>query len=126
MAEVAGAMKAGGKGFPFQRALMSGGTCEATAYQEFGYQSAAVCVALGNYHNCGARGRIRAEYVSVRDVCGMVELLRSAAEQMPRFGELVGRLPARLDKLLRAARAGFGRARGGEDNKGQEARNRRQ
>lgn len=110
LAEVAGAMKAGGKPFAFQRALMSGGTCEATAYQEFGYQSAAVCVALGNYHNCGARNRIRAEYVSLRDVEGMVGLLVAAAEQMPRFGELAGKLPVRLNRLLKAARAGFKRA----------------
>ena len=41
---------------------MSGGTCEATAYQEFGFQTAAVCVALGNYHNCGPRNRIAAEF----------------------------------------------------------------
>src|SRR6185369_1457970 len=35
---------------PFQRCLMSGGTCEATAYQLYGYRCAALCVALGNYH----------------------------------------------------------------------------
>jgi putative aminopeptidase FrvX len=89
--------------FQFQRALMSGGTCEATAYQEFGYTVGAVCVALGNYHNCGPRRHIAAEFVSVRDACAMVELLVQAARQMPAFETLTGRLPRRLQGLLRQA-----------------------
>jgi endoglucanase len=89
--------------FPFQRALMSGGTCEATAYQEFGFESAAVCVALGNYHNCAERSRIAAEFVSLADAHGMAELLIAAALQMPRYQTIIGRLPARLDKLRRQA-----------------------
>jgi len=87
--------------FHFQRALMSGGTCEATAYQELGYQTGAVCVALGNYHNCSEREQIRAEYVSVSDAQSMVRLLMEAARRMPHFQKLVGRLPARLRALAR-------------------------
>ena len=102
LAEVAGALSASGV-FSFQRALMGGGTCEATAYQEFGYRSAAVCIALGNYHNCGPGDRIRAEYVSLADACGMVRLLMAASRQMRCYEKLVGRLPARLGKLLRDA-----------------------
>ena len=64
---------------PHQRCLMSGGTCEATAYQLYGYRSAALCVALGNYHNCGPDTTIAAEYVSVADVQGMVRLLLAAS-----------------------------------------------
>ena len=90
--------------FQFQRALMSGGTCEATAYQEFGYQSAAVCVALGNYHNCGERNRIKAEYVSLADACHMVDLLVEGAHQASNYECLVRRLPQRLNKLLREAK----------------------
>jgi hypothetical protein len=106
LAEVAGEMQKQG-GFRFQRALMSGGTCEASAYQEFGYTCAAVCVALGNYHNCGPRDRIAAEYVSVDDAVSMVELLAAAAKRMPHFKRLAGRLPARLNKLLAEARRRF-------------------
>src|SRR5207249_1111114 len=47
---------------PVQRCLMSGGTCEATAYQLYGITSAALCIALGNYHNCVPGGRIGMEY----------------------------------------------------------------
>jgi endoglucanase len=103
LAEVAGDLKAKEKSFQFQRALMSGGTCEATAYQEYGFQSAAVCVALGNYHNCGKGNRIRAEYVSLADSCHMVDLLAAASRQMPRYEPLVDRLRVRLRKLLRQA-----------------------
>src|SRR5437879_12415229 len=91
---VASGLKRKRRGFQFQRALMSGGTCEATAYQEFGFQTAAVCVALGNYHNCGERGRIAAEFVSCADACGMDDLLVEAANQMRDFDRLVSKLPA--------------------------------
>jgi len=89
--------------FQFQRALMSGGTCEATAYQEFGYRSAAVCVALGNYHNCASEDRISEEYVNIADACSMVDLLTASAKQMPNWDRLVGRLPRRLRRSLRSA-----------------------
>jgi len=104
LGEVAHDLKRKNASFQFQRALMYGGTCEATAYQEFGFQTAAVCVALGNYHNCGPYKKIAAEYVSVADACGMVELLVSAAKRMREFPRLTGRLAARLGKLLKEAR----------------------
>jgi endoglucanase len=103
LAEVAAEVKSRNKKFQFQRALMSGGTCEATAYQEFGYETAAVCVALGNYHNCGERNRIAAEFVSAADALSMVELLASAAIKLPQFSQLIGKLPQRLRKMLRDA-----------------------
>jgi endoglucanase len=64
---------------PFQRSLMSGGTCEATAYQLYGYRTAALCVALGNYHNCGPDTTIAAEFISLEDLAGMVRLMAHAA-----------------------------------------------
>jgi len=104
LGEVAAGLKAHSKKFQFQRALMSGGTCEATAYQEFGFQTAAVCVALGNYHNCAERNRIAAEFVSVADALSMVKLLASAAGQIPQYAELTGKLPQRLRTMLREAK----------------------
>lgn len=103
LAEVAAGLKTASKKFQFQRALMSGGTCEATAYQEFGFETAAVCVALGNYHNCGERNRIGAEFVSVGDALSMVALLAGAAEQMPQYAPMIGKLPRRLKTMLREA-----------------------
>jgi len=103
LAEVAVELKTKHKKFQFQRALMSGGTCEATAYQEFGFQTAAVCVALGNYHNCAPGKRIAAEFVSLTDALSMVELLIAAAKQMPQLPKLIGKLPKRLQTMLREA-----------------------
>ncbi|HWF18483.1 MAG TPA: M20/M25/M40 family metallo-hydrolase [Verrucomicrobiae bacterium] len=104
LAEVAGDLNRRDKSFQFQRALMYGGTCEATAYQEFGFQTGAVCVALGNYHNCAPNNKIAAEYVSLADACSMVDLLVAAAKQMKNFRRLTARLPVRLKKLLKQAR----------------------
>jgi len=64
---------------PAQRCLMSGGTCEGTAYQLYGYRCGALCVALGNYHNCGPDTQIAPEFVSLEDVSGMVRLMAHAA-----------------------------------------------
>jgi len=61
-----------------QRCLMSGGTCEATAYQLYGYRTGALCVALGNYHNCGPDLTIAPEFVAVEDVAGMISLMLAA------------------------------------------------
>ncbi len=103
LTEVA-ARQASRKSFQFQRALMYGGTCEATAYQEFGFQTAAVCVALGNYHNCGPGNRIAAEYVSIEDLGSMVDLLVAAARAMPDYRRLTRKLPQRLQAMLAEAR----------------------
>src|SRR5262249_32650382 len=89
--------------FRFQRALMSGGACEATAYSEFGFQTGAVCIALGNYHNCGPHQTIAPEFVDVSDACGMVQLLIETARQMPLYSSLVARLPRQLKELLKSA-----------------------
>jgi endoglucanase len=63
--------------FRFQRQLMSGGTCEATVFTLFGYQTGALAVPLGNYHNVDPEGRLAAEYVSPQDVANLARLLRA-------------------------------------------------
>lgn len=104
LGDVAADLQAKNGQFQFQRALMFGGTCEATAFQEFGYQTAAVCVALGNYHNCHPQGRIAAEYVSLFDACGMVDLLVAAARRVRAFDRLTAQLPKQMGELLKGAR----------------------
>jgi endoglucanase len=103
LAEVAGELSKRETGFKYQRALMGGGTCEATAYQERGYECAAVCVALGNYHNCARGEKIGAEFVSVADGISMAELLFECAREMRNFTSYVKRLPRRLDDLTKTA-----------------------
>lgn len=104
LTEIAGDLAQVKPRFAFQRALMSGGSCEGTVFSEAGFQAAAVCVALGNYHNCGPRGRIAAEYVSRYDAETMVALLVSAATRMSEYALLTGRLKGRLAKLSRETR----------------------
>lgn len=67
--------------FRFQRKLMDGGTCEATAYLREGYRAGGLCVALGNYHNCSSRGRIASENIRVDDWLGLVELMEAVARK---------------------------------------------
>jgi len=65
--------------FRWQRALMDGGSCESTVYNHYGTRAAGVCLALGNYHNCGPAGRIAPEFVSWDDFEGLVALLLEVA-----------------------------------------------
>lgn len=67
-------------GFRWQRALMDGGSCESTAYQAFGLRAGAMCLALGNYHNCGPAETIAPEYVDWRDFEGLVGILLECAQ----------------------------------------------
>lgn len=83
---------------PVQRCLMSGGTCEATAYQLYGYRCGALCVALGNYHNCGPEERIEPEFVSLEDVRSLVRLCVEAARCSEAPGAANDALRARLEK----------------------------
>ena len=55
------------KTFLFQRRLMDGGSCEATALDLFNYKTTGIAVPLGNYHNQGPRGPAP-EIVDIRDV----------------------------------------------------------
>jgi endoglucanase len=62
------------KSFRYQRALMPGGTCEATVYDAYGYTAAAICIALGNYHNMDrGKERIAPEYIDVGDWKSMTQ-----------------------------------------------------
>jgi endoglucanase len=82
---------AGKKGdrFAWQRRLMDGGTCEATAYQLYGYRCAALCVPLGNYHNMSERGRIAVESIRLSDLVGLVRYFEGMIQRdsdCPRAG----------------------------------------
>ncbi|MFM8818190.1 MAG: hypothetical protein ACKOHI_10040, partial [Phycisphaerales bacterium] len=77
--------------FRWQRKLMPGGACEATAFASYGYRSTCLCLPLGNYHNmadidgvaAGARpARVAREYVSLADFHSLVEMLHLAARSL--------------------------------------------
>ncbi|MCC6236979.1 MAG: M20/M25/M40 family metallo-hydrolase [Dehalococcoidia bacterium] len=89
--------------FAYQRKLMDGGVTEATAYDLYGYETGAACVALGNYHNAGPRGRIAAETIHLGDVEGLARLCVRMAETTPRFESYLPGLRKRFDRLGREA-----------------------
>ena len=77
--------------FRFQRKLMAGGACEATAFAAYGYESTCLCLPLGNYHNMvdidgvlgGARpAKMGPEFVSVDDFHGLTTMLVVAASDL--------------------------------------------
>jgi endoglucanase len=70
--------------FQWQRKLMPGGTCESTAFCEYGYLSTCLCLALGNYHNMkdidgvvqkNKPAKVAPEIISVSDFHGLVKML---------------------------------------------------
>ena len=86
------------KQIPVQRCLLDGGTCEATAYQLYGYTCAAASLALGNYHNITPEGTIGAEYVAVDDFVGMVRLCLAAVSRRGRPSDPQKVLRKKLEK----------------------------
>ena len=71
-------------GFEAQRQLMSGGTCEASAFRYHGYRTTGVAFPLGNYHNGTPLGGVAEEYIHVDDFVGGVELIVRAAQCVSR------------------------------------------
>jgi putative aminopeptidase FrvX len=84
MTQVARELAAEDRTFKYQRKLMDGGTTEATAYDLMGYETGAACMALGNYHNAGDRGRVAAETVHLDDVEGLARLFERMARDTRR------------------------------------------
>lgn len=74
--------------FRWQRKLMPGGACEASAFQCYAYDATCICLPLGNYHNMADLQRVQDneadavmnaraghEFISVADFHGLVDLL---------------------------------------------------
>ena len=97
--------------FKYQRKLMDGGTCNSTAFTAFGYDAAAMCVALGNYHNMRIKGQvgwgdgakagpgIASETIHVDDFAGMVRILVQVAKTIGKYQPGFGVVRDRLTKL---------------------------
>lgn len=92
---------------PVQRCLLDGGSCEASAYQLFGYRSVAASIALGNYHNCAPDGSIRCEYVSVEDYENMVRLCVALVTTSEKMGDPTKALRATMEKRVASYRPFF-------------------
>lgn len=108
LSHIAANLAARDKSFRWQRKLMTGGTCNASAYHSLGHRAGCVCLPLGNYHNMApaqssGRRRIAAETISVADWHGLVRLLVEAGivfgrgQRVPDFADV-------LDKIFTARR----------------------
>lgn len=92
--------------FRWQRKLMPGGACEATAFASYGYQSTCLCLPLGNYHNMvdidgttagTSEAQVGREFVSLEDFHSLVTMLHVAAASIDApAGETTGQLMERL------------------------------
>ncbi|MDP9175894.1 MAG: hypothetical protein M3O30_18810 [Planctomycetota bacterium] len=104
LGEQAEKLKKTDKTFQYQRALMPGGTCEATVYDIYGYTAASLCVALGNYHNMDTKTkRIAPEFINVQDWKNMVKLFvrlaRKGHEYKPGHAALKKRILQRYNRI---------------------------
>jgi len=75
------------KDFKFQRRLMYGGVCEATAFKQFGYSVTGAAFPLGNYHNSTTyiddpNGSVGAEFINLNDFLNGVELLTETSKSV--------------------------------------------
>ena len=95
---------------PHQRKLMSGGSCEATAFAALGYEATGLCLALDNFHNMvdidrvrsgGRQARLRPEVISLKDFHGLIDLLEAVALGLDSGRS---RLPQRLRTTYRDQR----------------------
>ncbi len=63
---------------PHQRALLDGGSCEATAMNLYGIPAAGISILIGNYHNCPPDTGIAEENVSLDDAKNLVKLITAS------------------------------------------------
>lgn len=97
-----------GRGFKWQRKLMAGGACEATAFAAYGYASTCLCLPLGHYHNmsridealAGERpAKVAPEFISIEDYHGLVDLLEAVVARLD-GPETAGRNRPLMEKLF--------------------------
>ena len=94
-------------GFRCQRQLMSGGVCEASAFNAWGYRSTGVAFPLGNYHNGAEDGSIAAEYIHRDDYLNGAALITEAARQVSmRWDTVFSRRIRQVPDAMRARLGG--------------------
>jgi hypothetical protein len=97
--------------FRYQRKLMDGGACEATAFCASGYRASGLAVPLGNYHNASDDGLgVAAEHVLVDDWQAEVALLVELGCDPGLLDESTPEPPPWLQERAAAARVALGAA----------------
>ena len=95
--------------FRFQRKLMDGGACEATAFCASGYRASGLAVPLGNYHNAADDGSgVAPETVLVDDWLAEVRLLVELACRPELLDDDTPEPPQWLQERAATARAALG------------------
>ena len=89
-----------------QRQLMSGGTCEASAFTLHGYRTTGIAFPLGNYHNGTPDGKIGPEFIHMQDYFGGIQLITEAVRQVPNredtaFRQRIISIPEELSQRLK-------------------------
>jgi len=90
---------------PLRRAMMDGGTCEATAFAALGLRAAGMCAPVLHYHNMDAENlRIAPEQVSIDDLRDLATAIHAAGTSAPApSGEAA--LRTQMEKLAAHGRA---------------------
>ena len=88
--------------FKYQRRLMYGGVCEATAFSAHGYRVTGIAFPLGNYHNSTSgpldiNGSVDMEYIKCQDYLFGIELLTEVALNRELSTSMA---PDRLKKIM--------------------------
>ena len=112
MAMTAGGIADEDSQFHYQRALMDGGTCDSTVFHAFGYETGAICLALGNYHNMletpipgnapeipTAGPMIASETIHLGDFAAEIELLAHICVKFPHYKPGMEDLKKRFNDL---------------------------
>ena len=96
--------------FKAQRQLMSGGTCEASAFAVHGYATTGIAFPLGNYHNATDDGGVGPEYIALSDFLLGVKLVRRAVRSGAKRHDSparrrLGEVPSEPERRLRETSA---------------------
>lgn len=88
--------------FNFQKRIMDGGSCEATALSQFGYKTMGLAVPLKNYHNMGLKGPAP-EIIHLDDADNGRKLLTEVARNLKTFKDVGPELQKRLMQNLKTS-----------------------
>lgn len=96
----------------WQRRIMDGGACEASAATAYGYATIGISLPLGNYHNqgfeggqdCPKPGGAAPEFVHVDDVAAELKLCKALLDARLPWDDPWGKFRARLQKRARRYR----------------------
>ncbi|MFN2521410.1 MAG: hypothetical protein ABR525_10240 [Candidatus Limnocylindria bacterium] len=94
------------RGIATQRALLTGGTCEASAFVRLGWTATGVALPNTNYHNAGAEDRFVPEVVRLSDLMSGIALLAEAAtaagaDESESWWPTAEQVPAEIADLMR-------------------------